>query len=165
MILLGIANSGRERTEVRLTREDIVRIVQEAELLRNILQSLQRQASVLSSLIREIEVTREVLRQVRTLNSDNEILVPLGATTYVRATIKDRERALIGIGANYMIEVPIEDVISILERRQRELERNLESIQTNMTQVATRLSQIESLLEKIRSELASRRETATATAT
>ncbi|RLE55128.1 MAG: prefoldin subunit alpha [Thermoprotei archaeon] len=165
MIYLSSAGSGGESTEVRLTREDIIRIVQEAELLRNILQNLQRQASIVSSLIREIEVTREVLRQVKTLNPDNEILVPLGATTYIRATIRDRERALIGIGANYMIEVPIEDVISILERRQKELEKNLESIQTNMTQVATRLSQIESLLERIRSELASRRETATATAT
>ena len=139
-----------EEARIELKPEDIARLMQEAELLRNLAQSLQRQVTLLSASIRELEQTREVLDTISKTSEGTEVLVPIGGRVYVRATLKCNSRALVELGANYVMEAEIDKVKEILENRQRELEKALQLAQSNLQQVLTRLAQIQAILDRIR---------------
>src|ERR1041385_7496857 len=96
------------------------------------LELYQRQLDALSRQIEFLQGVLDDLRRAQTAlesfgeSANREVLVPLGASTFVRGRIEDADQILLGIGAGYATERPRADAIAQLSSRAEQVEKELE---------------------------------------
>lgn len=100
--------------------------VSEAELRRALavldayrkdLETLQQQAELVHLSLEEFLRARETLSRYRKAGVGTELLVPIGANSYVLASIQDAERAFVSIGSDYIIQDTIPSALEKLQTR------------------------------------------------
>ncbi|HEX9815739.1 MAG TPA: prefoldin subunit alpha [Candidatus Thermoplasmatota archaeon] len=121
-----MAESSREAQEAALT----------LELYQRQLAAVSRQIDFLQG------VHDEIIRAQRTLEglgeaTDQEVLVPMGASAFIAGKIDPTSPVIVGIGAGYATERTREEAIAILELRRKQSEGELDA----MMQTAVQLQQ------------------------
>jgi prefoldin alpha subunit len=126
----------------------------EQELLTNI-QILQEQAKVFASNIEMLSMYLEELHRSKTtlegldqIKKGDEILVPIGASSFIRARIDDTENVISGIGADVSVDRTVEEAIKNLEERISLTESKVSQNRENYTKVATTLEQLSARARK-----------------
>ena len=83
-----------------------------------------------------------------------ELLVPIGAGSYVRAKLADSNKVIVGMGSGVSVEKTLVEAKTTLKERLDELENTLNSAQQQFSQVAQRINsgreRLESLLSTVR---------------
>ena len=120
----------------------------ERELAINI-QILQEQAKILASnvemlsmYLQELATSKLTLEGIKNLTKGDEILVPIGASSFVRARIDDTAQVIAGIGANVSVDRSIDDATKNLEERITLIEAKIKENQENYMNVAERLEEL-----------------------
>ncbi|MBU7047877.1 MAG: prefoldin subunit alpha [Theionarchaea archaeon] len=120
----------------------------ERELAINI-QILQEQAKILASnvemlsmYLQELATSKLTLEGIKNLTKGDEILVPIGASSFVRARIDDTAQVIAGIGANVSVDRSIDDATKNLEERITLIEAKINENQENYMNVAERLEEL-----------------------
>jgi prefoldin alpha subunit len=120
----------------------------ERELAMNI-QLLQEQAKILASnmemlsmYLQELATSKFTLEGIKNLTTGDEILVPIGASSFVRARIDDTEKVIAGIGANISVDRTIDDASKNLEERITLIEEKIKENQETYMNVAERLEEL-----------------------
>jgi len=116
-------------------KQDIQETLMRIESDRKELESMMQQGRMLESSIVEIRATIEVLEQLKKNKPGTEIMVPIGSDSFIRASIKDNERVLIGVGARVSVEKKIDDAVETLKGRAEELSSALVGIRERAMQV------------------------------
>lgn len=123
------------------------RDAQEAALT---LELYQRQLDAVSRQIDFLQgVLDEIVRAQRTLEglgeaTGQEVLVPMGASTFMPGKIDAQSPVLVGIGAGYATERTREEAIALLEQRAKQAEAELDAMMQTAVQLqqeAARLSE------------------------
>jgi prefoldin alpha subunit len=94
------------------------------------------------------------LDSIKNLKKNNEVLVPLGGGSFVKARITDVKKVVIGLGADVAVKRTIPDAQTDIEKRISELEK-VRADQTERLQIA--LSKVEELTPKVQEILAKAR--------
>jgi prefoldin alpha subunit len=68
------------------------------------------------------------VEQLHAVDENAELLIPVGAGTFVNGSLKNSSNVLIGVGAGIVIEKPIDDAITKLDERIKRLQENLEKM-------------------------------------
>lgn len=130
----------------------------ERELAVNI-QLLQEQAKILASNVemlsmyhQELTTSKLTIEGLKTLKKGDEILVPVGASSFIRARIDDTEKVIAGIGANVSVDRTIEEAAKNLEERISSAEERIRENQENYMKVAARIEELTAEVRKILSE-------------
>jgi prefoldin alpha subunit len=116
------------------------RDAQEAALT---LELYQRQLDAVSRQIEFLQgVYDEILRAKRTIEGldeavNHEVLVPMGASTFMAGKVDPSAKVIVGIGAGYATERTRKEALVLLEQRGQQAESELQS----MMQTAVRLQQ------------------------
>jgi len=120
----------------------------EQELLTNI-QILQEQAKVFASNIEMLNMyledlyrSKTTLEGLKSVNQGDEILVPIGASSFIRARIDDTQNVISGIGANVSVDRTVDEAIKNLEERISLTESKINQNQENYMKVAGTLEQL-----------------------
>ena len=123
------------------------RDAQEAALT---LELYQRQLDAVSRQIDFLQGVRdEIVRARRTLEglsdaADHEVLMPMGASTFVQGKVDANAPIIVGIGAGYATERTREEAIAVLEERAKQAESELEAMMqtgVQLQQEAARLTE------------------------
>jgi prefoldin alpha subunit len=120
----------------------------EQELLTNI-QILQEQAKVFASNIEMLNMyledlyrSKTTLEGLKSVSQGDEILVPIGASSFIRARIDDTQNVISGIGANVSVDRTVDEAIKNLEERISLTESKINQNQENYMKVAGTLEQL-----------------------
>jgi prefoldin alpha subunit len=119
---------------------DTPRDPQEAALT---LELYQRQLDAVSRQIDFLQGVRdEIARAQATLEGlgdaiDQQVLVPMGASTFIAGKIDPNSPVIVGIGAGYATERSREDAVALLGERAKQADSELEA----MMQTAVQLQQ------------------------
>lgn len=70
------------------------------------------------------------------------LLPPLGAGSFLKARIEDRENAIVSVGAGYAIEKNLDDAISYLEERIREYDDAIARTQEGLKKLEAQLGEL-----------------------
>jgi prefoldin alpha subunit len=92
-------------------------MMMEYEQIRGQIEALQEGLSMIDSAIMQMDSALEALTAASGLSGDNEILLPLGADSFLSAKITDTENVLVGIGAEVAVEKKIADAISDVQSK------------------------------------------------
>ncbi len=95
----------------------------EQELLVNI-QILREQAKIIASnvemlsiYLQELASAKATLEGVKPLKRGDEILVPIGGASFIRARIDDTEGVIIGVGADVSVDRTLTEAIAVAEEK------------------------------------------------
>lgn len=123
------------------------------ELVRGQMEAYARQAETLEAALEEILRARETLERTREAGKGREVLVPIGANSFVFGEIRDPDRVIAGIGSDVVVELPVSSAVERLEARAKmieEAERGLAERMARLEQQADAQSRrVQELYERV----------------
>lgn len=119
-----------------------------------VLDTYQRQISALSRQLDFLNaVFEETVRARASLEGlaeekEKEVLVPLGANTFIRGSATDRKVAITGIGAGYSVEKPWDQAVQQLKQREADVQSEIQRVAQAVVQLQQEAAQLQEDLEE-----------------
>jgi len=101
---------------------ELRRAVANLELVRAQIENLGHQEELLRITLEEISRARETLARAKDSGDGAELLMPIGANSFVFGSLRDSGRVIVGIGSDVAIELATDDAIQRLESRVKAIE-------------------------------------------
>ncbi|MBI2077932.1 MAG: prefoldin subunit alpha [Euryarchaeota archaeon] len=118
------------------------------------LEAYQRQLEVAA---RQVELIQNALdeatrakRSLEALDEEKsgEILLPLGASTFLRGSVANRDTAITGIGAGYATERPRAKAIENLAEREKSLKEEMDHMMQAAFQLQQEIARLQELVDE-----------------
>ena len=94
-------------------------------------------------------LAHSTLEGLKKLQEGDAVLVPVGAGSYIRMTIADSKKLVMGVGAGTALEKDVESSVQELNSRLQELDKAKTSIQQQLDQTVARYEQDREALEEL----------------
>lgn len=130
-------------SESRTTKEHLAA---EYGALAQLLEDVRRRVDILNTTLAEISAAKSALEEVSSLSEGEELLVPVGAGVFVRAKLAGKDKVLVTLGANIMVEKALEDTRKYLEEREQKVRDALQKSVADYQALVSRLRDIEQRL-------------------
>ncbi len=128
---------------------DVQKIVEEYYIYSQQAEVLKQNLELINASLVELGVVRETLEQLEKLESGHEILIPIGANSYIKAKIIDKNDVLVGVGAKVIVrkslekaKKDVEDKIENIKKVRDEQEKKLNDIMSKLEEIAPIVQQI-----------------------
>jgi prefoldin alpha subunit len=108
--------------------EEITRNLTLIEYYKQQLESIDIQLQYLQSTLADYQRAKITVGQLNTVDDNSELLIPVGAGTFVNGSLKNTSNVLIGIGAGIVIEKTVDEAVIKLEERIKRIQENLEKM-------------------------------------
>jgi len=110
------------------------------------LDALSKQQQLIQLAIEEHVRARETIKKVTQGAPGDEVLIPVGADSYIYAKISDRKDGVVGVGSGVSIQRKPEDA-------EKYLEGKIDDLTQAFKKVADRASQTEAMIEELSARL------------
>ncbi len=127
----------------------------EQELAINI-QILQEQARIIASnverltiYLQELNMSKDTLEGLQTLTKGDEILVPIGASSFIRARIEDTETVIVGVGASVSMDRSVDKATTNVQERITFVESKIRENQETYIKIAQKLDELNVEAQKL----------------
>ena len=84
-------------------------------------EALNRQVQVLRVSLEEVTMTAEALKAFKNAKEGEEIMVPVGASSYITVKVTSNKNVVVGIGSNVSVEKDVDDAIGYMEANNAEI--------------------------------------------
>jgi len=112
------------------------------------MDALQQQASLVQMSLNDLDNALKALATLEGKGEDQELLVSIGAGSYVHAKLAAPDRAVIGLGAGVSVEKSFPDSKGIIQSRRTELEKALLDTTGAIDRVAAELARLQQEAQK-----------------
>lgn len=116
-------------------------------------QILEDRLMLLNQMLEEARRTTTALDEVKNMSPDHEVLVSLGAGTFLKVKVAEREKVIFQIGAGIVVEKNIDDVKARLSERQGELERELQNTAQQLDATVRRARELNRQLQELAAKI------------
>lgn len=134
--------------------EELNKLSIEMRLLEQTAETLQQRIGMINAAIRDLTYANMTLESMEKEKKNAELLVPIGASSYIKAKLASKEKIIVGMGAGVSVEKTLPEAKQIVKDRLDELEKTMNSAQQQFVQVAQRINtgrnQLQSLLTRVR---------------
>lgn len=114
------------------------------------LEGLMRQQQLIQLAVDEHVRARETIKQLAKGSPGDEVLVPLGAESYIHSKISDDRDVVVGVGSGVSLKRSAEDAEKILDGKIDDLSRAFKSVTDKAAQTE---ALIQELSEKVQSQV------------
>ena len=84
-------------------------------------EALTRQVQVLRVSLDEVTMTNEALRAFKDAKEGDEIMVPVGASSFVTVKVTANKNVVVNIGSNVSVEKDVDDAIQYMDANNAEI--------------------------------------------
>ncbi len=134
----------------QLKEEEIVRqLAAEIRILEGSAGALQSRLDIVRAAVNEVTLAYNTLEGLKKLQHGDAVLVPVGAGSYIRMTIGDSKKLVMGVGAGAAMEKDVETSAEELKGRLQELDKAGNSIKQQLDQTLARYQQDREALEEL----------------
>jgi prefoldin alpha subunit len=126
-------------------QEDLMRL----DAYRAQLNAALQQHQILAASRQEHLRARESLEGVERANPDTEMLLPLGAETYVRGGVDRTAPILIGIGSGVVVEMERPKAVELLAQRMLQIDQAARDLEGQMTALDDRIQILSRRLDAV----------------
>lgn len=130
-----------------MSDDEMNRLVYEAQQLRGQGQQLQAQLESIEDSVSEALSTIDALKEFK--KNPEMSMVPVGSGVYVKGGKIKASTVLIGVGANVIVERPIDQAIATLEKRIEASKKLSEQIQKALGDINSKLEEIDNRAKKM----------------
>ena len=129
--------------------ETIKKLLVEIRMMEGSTNLIQSRLRIVSSALEETAIAMNTLEGVKGCPKGTEVLVPVGAGSFLRAELTDVEKAITGVGAGVCIEKSIESSTTDLKERQAELEKLSGSLRQQLEQLLVSIENTKNNLSRM----------------
>ncbi len=104
--------------------EDITKNLTLIEYYKQQLESIEMQLQYLQSTLMDYQRAKMTVEQLGAVDDNSEILIPVGAGTFINGSLKSASNVLIGVGAGVVVEKPAEEALKKLDERIQRIQEN-----------------------------------------
>jgi len=123
--------------------EQLERLAYEYQLLQAQAQLLAQNLELLTLGRNEFQAVKETLEELKKVEEEKpEPLVPIGAGSFLKAHIDDKENAIVSVGAGYAIEKNLDDAVRYLEERIKEYDEAIAKTQEALRKLEGQLGEL-----------------------
>jgi prefoldin alpha subunit len=126
-----------------IQKEDINALILELSNLQSYAEVLRQQIELSNNAIIELTMSKLSLEEIKRRGGNAEILIPIGAGNFIRASIKDVNSVIVNVGANISIEKGIDIAISDIEEKIRKIQSQIETLRNQYIQVISRIEELQ----------------------
>jgi prefoldin alpha subunit len=127
-LIKGHTSTGSNRSDSMTKEEEITRNLTLIEYYKQQLESIDMQLQYLQATIAEYQRAKMTVEQLTNIDENSELLIPVGAGTFVNGSLKNASKVLIGIGAGLVVEKNIDEAMTKLDERVKRLAENQEKM-------------------------------------
>ncbi len=137
----------RETAEVteQQVQEDLIRL----DAYRAQLNAALQQHQILVASRQEHLRARESLEGVERGSADDELLMPLGAETFVRGSVDRSAPVLVGVGSGVVVEMERPKVVELLAQRLEQIDRATRDLEGQMSALDDRIQILSRRLDAV----------------
>ena len=88
-------------------------------------EALSRQVQVLRVSLDEVTMTAEALKAFKDAKVGDEIMVPVGASSFITVQVTSNKNVIVGIGSNISVEKDVDDAIGYMDANNAEISEAL----------------------------------------
>ncbi|MDH3364614.1 MAG: prefoldin subunit alpha [Thermoplasmata archaeon] len=118
------------------------------ETARAQLEALARQQEIIKLTIDEHNRAKDTIGRISAGEPGEDVLVPIGADSFVHAKISDNKNAVIGIGASVSFQHTPEKAAKVIDARMDELNRAFKKITERMEQTEQSVAQLSEKIQR-----------------
>ena len=122
-------------------------------------EALSRQVQVLRVSLDEVNMASEALKAFKDAKEGDEILVPVGASTFIPVKVTANSSAVVGIGSNISVEKDVSDSVDYMEANAAEISEALKKSAEALNEAQTALTNLSAAVQQ---EYANRQQAASA---
>jgi prefoldin alpha subunit len=104
-------------------KEDAEKLLFQYEQHKAQIEALQEGINFIDSSLIQMDATIETLNGAGAMGKKNEVLLPVGADSFLSANITDTKYAIVGIGGGVAVKKTIKEAVVEIEERKIELEK------------------------------------------
>ena len=124
-------------------------VLREYELYRNQLETFQQNLNLIDKSLQELKIVNKSLDEIKGTKKNNDIFVPIGIDSFLKAKITDSENVVVGIGAGVAVKKTIDEAKKDTEKRIAELEKVKANNTSNLEAVISKLKELEPSVQNI----------------
>ena len=136
-----------------VAEDQLSRLIMEIQFLERTFEELQSRIGLVNASINEFRLANATLQGMQMETADTQILVHIGAGSYVKAKIADTQKLIMSIGADVAAEKSVDAAKESLDLRLQEFEKVRESLEQQLGQTQTRISTLRQQLQKMSQEV------------
>jgi len=125
-----------------MVEKEMEKLAYEYQLLQAQAQLLAQNLELLSLGRNEFQAVKETIEELKKAEGEVEILVPIGAGSFLKGLITDKENAIVSVGAGYAVEKNLDDAITYLEERIKEYDEAIIKTQEALKNLETQLGEL-----------------------
>ncbi|WP_424358432.1 prefoldin subunit alpha [Methanocella sp. MCL-LM] len=131
--------------------EDQIRdLVAKMQAYQGRMEALQQQANLIQASVNDVDAALKAITSLEGATEGHEMLVPIGAGSFVHATIAKPDKVLVGLGADISVERTVADARALFQTRRTELEKAMAEVNGVLNQVTGELMRLQQEAEKYR---------------
>lgn len=129
--------------------ETLKKLLVEIRMMEGSANLIQSRLRIVGSALEETSIAMNTLEGVKGCPKGTEVLVPVGAGSFICAELSDVEKAITGVGAGVCIEKSIESSTTDLKERQAELEKLSASLRQQLEQLLASIENTKNNLSRM----------------
>ena len=134
------------------TESKYQQLLSEERVLEDQLNDMQSRIEIITAQIQE-HVNASVTMSNLKNEQGHDALIPIGAQIYIKGTINDTSKVLIGLGAGISVEKTAEQANADLEARVSNMQKLLASLRDEYAKIAEKVNNLRSQLGETAQEI------------
>ncbi len=135
-------------TDEKLTQQQLQDLAQRHQQYQYQAESIAQQMNMVQMTIKDVETALITITALKEEIPGKEMLVPIGFSSFVNATLTNTDKVVIGIGAGVSVEKKTDDAKALLEKRKDELTKYNEKLNEAISKLAQEIQNIEKLAQR-----------------
>lgn len=138
-----------------MSEEALQKLAYEYQLLQAQAQLLSQNLELLTLGMNEFSAVKGTLEELKKVEEENpEILVPIGAGSFLKGKILDKSNAIVSVGAGYAVKKSIDEAIAYLNERIKEYEDAIRKTQESLQKIEHKLQDLAVQAQKLQRDQA-----------
>lgn len=135
-------------TDEKPTQQQLQDLAQRHQQYQYQAESIAQQMNMVQMTIKDVETALTTITALKVETPGKEMLVPIGFSSFVNATLTSTDKVVIGIGAGVSVEKKTDDAKAFLEKRKDELTKYYGKLNEAISKLAQEIQNIEKLAQR-----------------
>ena len=135
-----------------MTDEELSKYMALIENYKEQLSQIETQYSMVQAAINDYNKAKITLEQLKNIEEESEVLLPIGGSTYIDAKAKQTSKVLFDIGSGIVTEKTCDDAIKKIEKRVESLQQAQEKLNSMAEQIQSDAAEVSNKAQKLLSQ-------------
>lgn len=112
------------------------------------LETLEEQLSYVENAQMGLSITKETIEKIRESAIDEEIILPIGNSAFIKAKIMDPDKFLISVGRDVIVEKNAEEALQYSRKVEEEQRKTKTLLETRINELKQKMEQMTPQLQR-----------------